>query len=253
MILHGLFGASDNWVSIARSLSKRFTIILPDLRNHGQSPHSDIHDYDSMSSDIYELANDLHTGSFLLAGHSMGGRVAMNFALKWPEKILGLAIADISPVASPARDKKVKEQHCEILNTIIACDLTGIKSRSEVNAFLESGIGSEKIRDMIMKNLQRNADNSFTWKLNAVSLLKNIDRIMEGITIPESGYYQIKGFPVLFLKGENSDYLPEADFSEILKIFPAAEFITIPHAGHWLHADNPEGVRESLLRLAGDD
>lgn len=253
MILHGLFGASDNWVSIARSLSNRFTVLLPDLRNHGRSPHSDIHDYDSLSSDIYELANDLDTGNFFLAGHSMGGRVAMKFALRWPEKILGLAIADISPVASPVRDEKVKEQHCEILNTILECNLTGIRSRSEVNSFLESRIGSEKTRELIMKNLQRNADNSFAWKINASSLLKNIDRIMEGITLTESGYYQVKGFPVLFLKGENSDYLPEADFREILRIFPAAEFITIPHAGHWIHADNPVAVRESLLMLAGYD
>ena len=97
IILHGLYGSSDNWVTIAKSLGDLFTIYLPDQRNHGQSPHDNIHDYDSMRNDLFELAYDLKLNKFFLAGHSMGGKTAIAFALKWPEMINGLLIADISP------------------------------------------------------------------------------------------------------------------------------------------------------------
>ena len=100
-----------------------------------------------------------------------------------------------------------------------------------------------------MKNLQRNSDNTFSWKINAQSLLKNLDKIMEGIEIKRAEDSQITGFPVFFIKGVNSDYLPERDFKQILRIFPAAEFIVIPDAGHWLHTENHEAVKRALLRF----
>src|SRR5674536_156004 len=96
IILHGLYGSSDNWITIAKSLSDSFTVYLPDQRNHGRSPHSPIHDYDSMRDDLFELANDLKLKKFFLAGHSMGGKTAISFAIKWPEMLDGLFIADIS-------------------------------------------------------------------------------------------------------------------------------------------------------------
>ena len=97
IILHGLYGSSDNWVTIARSLSECYTVYLPDQRNHGQSPHTNIHDYDSMRDDLFELTSDLKFKKIFLAGHSMGGKTAISFAVKWPEMINGLLIADISP------------------------------------------------------------------------------------------------------------------------------------------------------------
>src|SRR5512135_3012718 len=97
IILHGLYGSSDNWVSIAKILSSRFMVILPDQRNHGLSPKSNIHDYEALSEDVYELADHLKLEKFFLAGHSMGGKCAIRFALKWPERLQGLLVADISP------------------------------------------------------------------------------------------------------------------------------------------------------------
>ena len=177
IILHGLYGSSDNWVSVAKSISGRFTVFLPDQRNHGLSPHSDIHDYDSMKEDLYELVMDLRLSRFFLAGHSMGGKTAVNFALNWPEKLYGLVIADISPFAEKNRFQEEFNQNFQILNSMLNLKLSGITSRSDIESQLITTIGSEKVRGLMMKNLRREPDNSFSWKINATALLKNLDRI----------------------------------------------------------------------------
>jgi len=100
-----------------------------------------------------------------------------------------------------------------------------------------------------MKNLRREPDNSFSWKINASALLKNLERIMEPVNTGSPDKKEITGFPVYFLKGENSDYIPENDFGNIRKVFPAAEFIMVPGAGHWIHSDNPEAVQKCFLKL----
>jgi esterase len=249
IILHGLFGSSDNWVSIAKSISDRFTIFLPDLRNHGQSPHSQAHDYDLMREDLYDLANDLGLEKFFLAGHSMGGKTAVSFALNWPERLYGLLVADISPLTQKERKTEDYDQHLQILNFMHSTHITGIKSRNDIESLIVPLISSEKVRELVLKNLKREPDNSFSWKINASALLNNLDRIMEGIESDDIGSSEITGFPVFFLKGENSEYLPESDFIKIQKIFPGAELIVIPRAGHWIHADNPEMVKKCFLKL----
>lgn len=249
IILHGLYGSSDNWVTIAKSISDKFTVILPDQRNHGLSQHSSIHNYNSMSEDLLELAGNLKLDTFFLAGHSMGGKTAINFALRWPERLNGLLIADISPFVNEKLNNKAVNQHITILNAILSINLKDITSRKALELDLSSQITDERTRGLIMKNIQRDSDNSFTWKINASSLLKNLDKLMEGIDVGASDYLQITGFPVFFLKGANSDYLPEKDFTGILRIFPSAEFIVVPESGHWLHADNAEAVKKGFLRL----
>jgi pimeloyl-ACP methyl ester carboxylesterase len=249
IILHGLFGSSDNWVSIAKSLADNFTVILPDQRNHGQSPHSDIHDYDSMRDDLFELANDLSLKKFFLAGHSMGGKTAIAFAMKWPEMLNGLLIADISPFTNEAARNSIYSEHNNILSAVLSIDLTKVSTRSDAEKLLSEKIESEKTRGLIMKNLQRTGDNSFSWKINAESLLKNLDRIMTGVERRQDYNHQITGFPVIFLKGGDSDYIPSDDFKDILMVFPAAELIVIPGAGHWINADKPEEVVKNIKRL----
>jgi esterase len=252
IILHGLYGSSDNWVTIAKKLSDSFTVYLPDQRNHGQSPHSDILDYNSMRDDLYELACDLKLNKFFLAGHSMGGKTAISFALKWPEMINGLLIADISPFVSEKTRESEYNQHLKILKAMLSIDLTKVSSRSEVQSILMEMIPSEKIRSFILKNLERGQNNSFSWRLNAASIYDNLEKIMQGID-RESGFsQQISGFPVIFLKGADSDYLPEDDYRDIQKVFPAAEFEEVRDAGHWIHSDKPDEVIKNIRRLLAD-
>ena len=253
IILHGLYGSSDNWVSIAKMVSEHYTVYLPDLRNHGLSPHSEVMNYQAMSEDLLELAQQLNLNNFFLAGHSMGGKVAMSFALTWPEKISGLLIVDISPFVNEFGKNNEYLKHKTILEAMYKLNLSKITTRNDADAELKKKIKSEKIRGFILKNLQRSTENKFTWKPNVPVLLNNLESIMESIdpgTIPDE---QITGFPVIFLKGSESDYIKKEDYPAILKIFPAAEINEIQGAGHWLHADKPEEFVKSLLLLSGQD
>jgi pimeloyl-ACP methyl ester carboxylesterase len=249
IILHGLYGSSDNWVTIAKRLSEIYTVYLPDQRNHGQSPHDTIHDYDSMRDDLFELADDLKLKKFFLAGHSMGGKTAISFAIKWPELLNGLLIADISPFTNENFKKSVFNRHLNILQTILSIDLSQISDRQDAEAIISERIHEEKVRGFILKNLTRNSGNKFTWKINALSLMNNLEEIMEGIDQRSVLNQQITGFPVIFLKGGESDYISSADFRNIQTVFPASEIITIPGAGHWIHSDSPDEVVKNLKNL----
>jgi pimeloyl-ACP methyl ester carboxylesterase len=249
IILHGLFGSSDNWVTIAKKISGSYTVYIPDMRNHGNSPHSDFHDYMSMGEDLFELATELKLKKFFLAGHSMGGKTAIYFAMRWPEMLNGLLVADISPFANDTNSQLSYFQYLSILDSVLAINISDVSSRNEVDLILSRNIESDKIRGLIMKNLQRNEKNIFSWKLNAISLRNNLKNIMGCIERPGINNNQITGFPVIFLKGEVSEYLPSADFSDIQRLFPSVEFVVIEKAGHWIHADNSDQVADNLLKL----
>jgi esterase len=252
IILHGLYGSSDNWTTIAKNLSDTFTVYLPDQRNHGQSPHSDVHDYYSMRDDLYELVRELNLSKFFLAGHSMGGKTAISFSLKWPELINGLLIADISPFVNENLKITAYNRHKSILNAMLSLNLSSLSTRKDAEVILKDKIHSEKIRGFILKNLQRTSGNNFTWKINCPSLLNNLEKIMEGIDRKAYMSESITGFPVIFLKGADSDYIPPHDFKDILKVFPGAEFIIVQNAGHWIHAERPDEVIRSVKKLLGD-
>ncbi len=247
-ILHGLYGSSDNWVTIARSLANDFTVYLPDQRNHGQSPHSNKHDYDLMSQDFFELTSELKINKFFLVGHSMGGKVAVSFAMKWPEKINSLTIIDISPFRSADPESKFYKEHKHILESVLSADLSKIGSRVEAEAFFANKIESEKTRGFILKNLQRTGRQTFTWKMNVKSLYENLGQIVDGLPRPTKETESVTGFPVTFIKGEDSDYLPSGELSAIQKLFPAAEIIVVKNAGHWVHAERPDAIIDILLK-----
>ena len=249
IILHGLFGSSDNWVTIAKKLQDHFTVYLPDLRNHGRSPHSSTHDYDSMSDDLKQFAHETELKKFFLAGHSMGGKVAINFALKWPEMLYGLLVADISPFEKTVHENPARLQHSAILKAILSTDVSAATTREEVDVLLSDHIPSEKIRSLIMKNLQRSEQNKFSWRINAKSLMDNLEKIFEGIDRQLYMTHQVTGFPVIFLKGGDSDYISYEDFNDIRRIFPAAEITEVQNAGHWINADRPDQVIANIKKL----
>ena len=237
IILHGLFGLSDNWFSIGKLLSENYQVIIPDLRNHGQSPHSSIFNYDVMAADITELMDDLELPSAIIMGHSMGGKVAIKFALDYPERTEKLIVVDMS-----MRQYAERQLQLGIIKAMMAIDFEKIDARSEISELLKHSISDEKVRLFIMKNLYRVTRTQLGWRPDLRSIYQNIDYVFEAI----SGDVAYEG-PSLFIHGDDSDYVLESDTKEIYLHFPGAVFKVVPDAGHWVHADNPEGFLKEVI------
>ena len=227
IILHGVFGSSDNWKTFANQLKNKFEVYLVDQRNHGLSPHSDEFNYQVMADDLKELLYDEQIEKCILLGHSMGGKTAMNFAVQFPEKIIKLIIVDIAP-------KKYVPHHQNILNGIRSLILPDLNTRKQADDLLSKTIKEPGIRQFILKNLIRNPKNLFYWKIN----WKAIEDNMEAIGAPLLSNTLFAG-EVLFIRGAKSDYILNEDESLLKKHFPKANLITIQNAGHWIHAEQP--------------
>lgn len=236
VILHGLFGSLDNWFSIAKELVEHYTLYLVDQRNHGDSPHSDEWDYAVMVEDLLELFDAEGLEKVFLMGHSMGGKTVMNFALKYPERVEKLIVADIAPRYYPIH-------HQSILEGLNALNLKEIKSRKEADDQLAKYISELGIRQFLLKSLTRDSDG-FTWKINLPVIAKNIENV--GEALPEGEKYE---GPTLFLAGANSNYIQQKDVADMERFFPNYELEFIADAGHWLHAEQPHAVVEEMRRF----
>jgi esterase len=230
IILHGVFGISDNWVTIGRRLAGKFTVFIPDQRNHGQSPHSDTLNYYVLADDLIEFMEDHQIRNPILIGHSMGGKVAMKVALEYPKRIGKLVVIDISPRGYPSR-----QEHIEIIQAMKDVNFDQIDSRDEVEMAIAGKIRSEKIRLFILKNLYRIGRRRLGWRLNIEGIYRNIDAVAEPI---ESSFNYDK--PCLFIRGGNSEYIPDEDYDLIVQLFPQAIIETIHDASHWVHAEKPD-------------
>lgn len=230
IILHGLFGQSDNWVTVGRRIADQFHVFIPDQRNHGQSPHASLHSFPAMAEDLAEFIEDHRIANPILIGHSMGGKVAMTYALENPEKVAKLAIIDISPRRYPER-----VTHTQVISQMIGIDLEKITSRGEVEKIIASRISDTRIRMFIMKNLYYKIHGKLAWRLNLDAINQSMDLLFDEV----SSEISFLG-PVLFIRGGKSDYVPDEDIPMIMDMFPEAVIKTISGASHWVHADAPE-------------
>ena len=230
IILHGIFGISDNWVTIGKRLAEKFSVYIPDLRNHGQSPHSPTFNYAAMADDLLEFIEDHKIEKPVIIGHSMGGKVAMTFTLEHQEMVEKLIVVDISPRRYPGRNV-----HFDMIGAMMEVDFEHIHTREEVEKFLTERIPDQRIRLFVMKNLYRKTRHTLDWRLNLQAISSNMDYVFEGIDSNEV----YKG-AVLFIRGGKSDYITGTDTELIRKFFPSAIIQTIEGASHWVHADAPE-------------
>lgn len=252
IILHGLYGSSDNWMTIGRKLSENYEVWLLDLRNHGKSLHHEIHNYDVMKDDLYDFILEQRIENPVIVGHSMGGKAAMAFALSYPDLISKLIVLDIAPKSYlfSLEGMKGELNHKGILSALISVELDKFTRREEVFEDLSNRIGNARISHFLMKNIKRDSEKKFIWALNLEALNNNLKDILDGFSGKEvdSNITSI-GFPVLFIKGANSDYILEDDKEEIEDIFPYAQFQSIKDAGHWLHVEQPEQLLKVLINF----
>jgi len=243
IILHGLYGSSDNWLKIGKSFAGKFEVYLIDQRNHGNSPHTREHNYIVLRNDLHGFMENHGIEKAVILGHSMGGKVAMFFAVAWPEKVQSLIVVDISPRSYKSLTQPAPKSldHLNIITSMMGIDFSKINDRNDVNQILAESIPSEKVRHFLLKNVKRNKDGSYRWKLNVKTLHDQLPQILDGLDPkPYMNGNGITGFPVLFIKAEKSGYIKEEDFALIKIIFPMAELVTIPNTDHWIHVEMPE-------------
>ena len=250
VIVHGLYGSSDNWMNIGKHLAEKFTVFMIDLRNHGHSPFASSHTFDDMRNDLagfFELHN---IEKATLLGHSMGGKTAMWFAADFPEKIEKLVIADIAP-----KDYMLLKEdsqyylHRNILLAMQEVNFTQVRSRNDVDDFMSQKIDDERIRQFLLKNVAKDKETKqYKWRVNAEVLYDHLDEIVSGVSktwledrIP------ITSYPVIFIRGMKSKYILPEDETLIKEIYPNATIVDIPDAVHWLHADQPKKFMKVVM------
>lgn len=237
IILHGLFGSSDNWHTHGKKLAEYFEVYIIDQRNHGDSGWSDDFNYDIMAEDLHEFVTTHNLKEFILMGHSMGGKTAMRFAQMYPEEIDKLIVVDMGIKEYPIT-------HDRIIEGLKAIDLKATKTRKEADQKLSEYIKVKTIRQFLLKNLERESTGGFSWKVNLKILDEKLPEIVKALPSQETL------IDTLFISGGQSEYILPEDKDAIRKAFPLASFYTIERAGHWIHAEAPEEFMEEILSFS---
>ncbi|MFQ6404456.1 alpha/beta fold hydrolase [Methylophilus sp. 'Pure River'] len=224
VLLHGLFGSADNWGSIAKHFSQHYQVISVDLRNHGRSPHSDSQTYAEMADDLLEVLNTLGLAQIHLLGHSLGGKVAMQFATQYPEKVSKLIVVDMAMRTYPDR-------YTQLMDHMLAVNLSQMASRNEVDNALKNSIANLRVRQFLLTNLVKTEDQ-LQWRINLPALKANYATLIAALAVHFDP-------PSLFIRGERSDYVQDSDIIELQQHFPQAEFVILP-TDHWVHAEQPQ-------------
>lgn len=240
ILLHGLFGSADNWGTVAKHFSQNHPIqnhqvISVDLRNHGRSPHSESQSYTDMAEDIVELCDALNLETIYLLGHSLGGKVAMQFATQYPERVDQLIIVDMAMRAYP-------DEHTHLIDAMMAVDLSTIQSRSEADRSLSGTISNAMVRQFLLMNLVKSGKN-LKWRINLAALKANYPAMQQAVC--ESAQYDK---PCLFIRGERSDYVRDGDIDHIKAHFTKAQFASLP-TDHWVHAEQPEAFIKAIAQF----
>lgn len=240
VLLHGLLGSRDNWHSFASEYQDRYRFIVPDLVNHGDSPHIDRFDYGSMAADIEELLDDMDVGAVTMIGHSMGGKVAMEFALERPHRITTIVVEDMTPGKTQPRYRRYVE-------ALLSMDIESVGSRRDAERMLEERIADRTLRLFLLKNLARNEDGSYRWRAHLSAIASAYEAIWRAL--PTGRSYE---GPALFVRGEHSDVLTDDRIPEVRRYFPRAEIETINEAGHWVHALHQDAFAAVVLPFLGE-
>ncbi|MCU0788394.1 MAG: alpha/beta fold hydrolase [Verrucomicrobia bacterium] len=234
IVLHGLFGSHQNWQPVARRLSGEFRVHTVDLRNHGASPHHDEVNYPLMAEDLRWFMDQAGIASAHVLGHSLGGKVAMQFALVWPKRVGKLVVVDIAPRAYDS-------VHDDVFEALRGLRLSRIRTRTEADAALAGSIPHHATRRFLLTNLQPLPEGGFRWRVNLEALSAQREHLTAAVTamVPFEGR-------MLFVRGGTSDYVRDGDRLEIERLFPHARIETIEGAGHWVHVDAPEAFLDLI-------
>ena len=235
VILHGLFGSKRNWSAIAKQLSNTYRVLTVDLRNHGESPWSDVHDYTSMAEDVATLIENKCSKPPVVLGHSMGGKVAMYLALVRPALIDRLIVVDIPPARSSGTP-------IDYVHAMQKVPLATLSHRRDVELALTDTIPDPKVRGFLVTNIMSRPEG-LTWIANLDVIERYFDQILDW---PDSVHSRQFSRPTLFLEGAHSTFVGPEHAEIIQHFFPAAHRQVIENAGHWVHVENTETFLQAV-------
>lgn len=238
VILHGLFGSKRNWATVAHRLAVGRRVITIDLRNHGESPWDDRHDYLTMAADVARVIEKTVGGPAAVLGHSMGGKVAMVLALEHPALVERLIVVDIAPAPSSATP-------IEFVQAMRAVRLEEFTSRLDAKEALADAIPNPTVRGFLALNIIP-GPTGLAWTVNLAAIEQNFDAIL-GFPSVHLAVPFTK--PTLFLAGGRSPYIQPHHHAEIKRLFPNAVIEVIEGAGHWVHADASEAFVGAVSRF----
>lgn len=237
LVLHGFLGSLDNWRALSKRLAQHHQVYSIDLRNHGASPHAAVMNYRVMAEDLREFFADHDLSSAHLLGHSMGGKVAMQFAVNFPTQAGKLVIVDIAPRA-------YAPEHRPLLDALLKLPVSTFTTYGEVDAALAPSVPDTALRQFLSKNLVRNESGGFRWRINLDAISVNYDELTHAIesTMPFTK-------PTLFIRAGRSRFIQDSDIADIRKIFSDAEIVSIADAGHWVHIDAAEDFYQAVTQF----
>jgi pimeloyl-ACP methyl ester carboxylesterase len=254
VFVHGLFGQGRNWTTIAKGLADSHRVTLIDLPNHGHSPWTDRVDYLDMAKMVVTELE--HLGEpVTLVGHSMGGKVAMQLALRRPELLRALVVVDIAPVEYPLRGGRTDDPDEEAspfaayIEAMRALNLGELQTREDADAALKAAVPNRMVRSFLLQSLVREglgADGGWRWRLNLGLLERDLGEL-RGFPEPPPGA-TFDG-PVLCISGANSTHVLDEDRPHMVALFPGIRLVRIKNAGHWVHSEQPEIFLETLRRF----
>lgn len=237
IIMHGLFGSLDNWATLAKELATDYSVWLLDLPNHGRSPHTDEFNYRHMAGTVMDFIEEHGIENPVILGHSMGGKVVMQMVFENEQDFAGAIVVDIAPKAYPVH-------HDEIISALQAVPVADISSRGEAEEVLAGRIPEADVRLFLMKNLARQSDGSYNWKMNLSVIADKIEQV--GTPMPEG---QVIDLRTLFIRGGDSNYILDADEADIARRFNHYSLETVAHAGHWVHAQQPQVLLDLVKKF----
>lgn len=238
IIVHGLLGSLDNWITLGKRMADEgFSVYLIDQRNHGKSPHDDVFNYEAMSEDLKTFMDDHNIKKAHIIGHSMGGKTVMKFATAHENMIEKLIVVDITPKYYPPH-------HETILKSLKAVDFDRVDNRKDVEHIMKDYIKDSGVLQFLLKNLERADKNSFKWKMNLDVIADQIDNVGEALKKDETS-----DLPVLFMSGKNSDYISADDKGLLKSHFPNSTLITLKNAGHWIHVEQPDVFLKTTMHF----
>ena len=240
VVLHGLFGTLDNWQTLARRWAEHYTVILVDQRNHGRSPHRPTMDYHLMAEDLAAFLEEQWVHECYLLGHSMGGKVAMQTALTYPDLVDRLVVVDMAPRQFP-------RGHDDVFRALRGFDPATLEDRRHADELMKPLMPSRSVRQFLLKNLARDPERGFRWRMNLDVLEADYEKLIG----PVGKAGQTFPGPALFVRGGASDYVRDGDLADIRRLFPAAELATVAGAGHWVHATHAEALHDRVHDFLG--